>query len=156
MIEGGNDGGVVSYQPLLCRISEILSSVSFSISTIFVALALWMASVSDAMIDRLLEEFERALLDRLDALLDGGVPGQEDHLNIRTAAFDPLQRLETVNARHLEVEDHDVEVLIVNQLERVCPRVGGGHLHSSGAHSLGQGFDEFFLVVDKQYFFGHS
>ena len=63
-------------------------------------------------LERLAEIVGGAQTQRLDGRLDTGVAGHEDHAQIRLQRARALEDGEPVQARHLDVAHHDVELLL--------------------------------------------
>ena len=64
---------------------------------------------------RLLDEVERAGLGRLDGSADGAVARDDHDRQIVVRGPQPLQHLETVHARHLDVKEHQIGRLALGQ-----------------------------------------
>ena len=71
--------------------------------------------------ERLLDEVEGAGLGRLDGGAHGAVPGDDHDRQGLVRRLDPLQRLEAVHARHLDVEEDQVRRLALDQRDPFRP-----------------------------------
>jgi hypothetical protein len=69
-------------------------------------------------VERLLEEIVGAQLRRLDRRLDRAVPADHDHERGGVEGAQALERLQSVDAAHLHVEEHDVRAPGFVRLER--------------------------------------
>ena len=98
------------------------------------------------------EVVERALAHGRDAGLDVGVPREHDDLGLGGDFLDLLQRLDAVHARHLDIEQYDIEPLaFFDGGHPGCAVEGGCHLEAAAAQELGQVLNEALLVVDQQH-----
>ena len=79
-------------------------------------------------VERLGDVIVGALLHRLDRRGDGGVGRDHDDLGIGIQLPALLQDLDAVDLLHLEVRQHDVELLLVQKLQRVGAAERAGHL----------------------------
>ena len=70
----------------------------------------------------LVDEAVGAEPDGLDAAVEVPGAGVDDHRDLRAAPLERAQHLEAVHARHLEVEDHAVDRLAAEPLERLRGR----------------------------------
>ena len=77
-------------------------------------------------LERLLDEIERAEPRRLDRGRDVGVAGDHDDRRDLDEVPQLLQHFEAVHARHLDVEEHQVGRLALDQLDAF---LAGGRLH---------------------------
>ncbi len=64
---------------------------------------------------RLFDEVERSRLRRLDRGADGAVTGNDHHGQVLVVLPQLLQHFETVHARHLDIEKHEVRRLAFGQ-----------------------------------------
>ena len=65
--------------------------------------------------ERLFDEIESAKFGRLDRGADGAVPRNNDHRQRLVRRLDPLQRIQAVHPRHLDVEEHEIRRLTFGQ-----------------------------------------
>jgi hypothetical protein len=79
-------------------------------------------------VDGLLDEVERATLERLDRRRDGALARDHDHRGGGRLLADHHQRLEPAHRGHVDVEEHRVEAALLERLERLHPVRGLGHL----------------------------
>ena len=101
--------------------------------------------------DRLGDEVVRAGADRGDRGLEAAVAG--DARSTGTSgerSRSPLAQLEAVHAAHLDVGDHDVEVVRADRVERLERGRGEGDLVAVGAREHAQQLAQLLVVIDDQ------
>jgi len=73
--------------------------------------------------------------------------------------LDPLQRLESVDPRHRQIEDDQVVLLPLDAGQRILTTGRGGHFQAPALQPLGQGLEEILLIIHQQHlglqFFRH-
>ncbi len=134
----------------------IISSFSFSTRDDLAGVGLADLLGQGLDVGRFFEHVGGAQLHRLHPLLDRGVAGEQDHLQIRVDRLESLQGLQTVHFRHLQVEDNGVVRFLFHQGKGVPGRAGGGDVDVAGLHALAHDLEELLLVIDQQYSFAHS
>ena len=98
-------------------------------------------------LDQILEcPVGQRVLDRLE----GGVGRDHHDLDAGVGALDPLQQLDAVHLRHLDVHEHEVGVKCGERLERGLTAVGGGDVIAR-LQDHAQGFARSQLVVDDEH-----
>ena len=106
---------------------------------------------------RLAKIVEGAQLHGLDRALDGAVRGQHDDLHLGLLGAHPAQQRHAVQARHLEIGQHQVERLAREQARR---GLAVGRLHHAQALALqhlgDEAADSFLVVDDQDAFHDHS
>ena len=100
--------------------------------------------------ERLHEEVHRAVLHRLDRDVHRGVRGHHEHDEVGVRGERALQRLDAVDARQPDVEEHDVGRVRGEQLERLLAGLRREHLVAAALEALGDGPADELLVVDDE------
>ncbi len=103
------------YQPLVCRIFSISLTLFGCRTSIRLSLASLILSISSEILTGFCRKVFGAEFHRLDAGLDRALAGEHDDLGIRLFGLDPLQGLQTVDARHRQIEDDEIEALLIRR-----------------------------------------
>ncbi len=106
-------------------------------------------------VHRFLEVGEGAQLQALLPVLFAAVAGEHDDLDSRAALLDAPQHLQPVDAGHLEVEDHDIRLVLLHHLQGRLAVVGHGRADVTHLQPFGKGLHELALVVHQQHPRGH-
>ena len=93
----------------------------------------------------------RARAQSLHAIRDRIAGGEEKDRQLRVASAQALQRLQTIHARHLHVEDHDVRVEARRLRQRVQPILRRSRLPTLMTQRLRQQVRQHRLVVNNQH-----
>ncbi len=102
-------------------------------------------------IQRLLDEVERAAAGRLHGRVDRAVPRDHDDQGLGLRLPDLLEDLQAVLARHLDVQERQVDVRVVSQsLKPRLPVLGQHDLVVLEAQHEVQALPDGDLVVDDQ------
>ena len=72
--------------------------------------------------ERLLDETGRALVARLERVLRGAVARHHHDRHAGLRGLDPLEHLEAVHAGHLDVEEHQIGRVAIDQREPFLAR----------------------------------
>ena len=78
-------------------------------------------------VERLLQKIEGAPLGGFNGGGDGPVSGDHHHLRLGVQVSEPGQRLQTVEPRHLHVEEDQMRPVLGIERDRLATR--GGHPH---------------------------
>ncbi len=97
-----------------------------------------------------------AVTHGLHGIFHGAVGRHHDHRQLRVAHLDLGQQLRAVHAGHAPVADHQVDVLLLQHLERMQAIAGDKHLDMVLAQGRRQQIAELGLVVDHQYVMCHD
>ena len=101
--------------------------------------------------ERLADVVEGAHLHRLHGGRDGGIAGDDDDHRIGTPALYGAQRFQAAGAGKLEIEQHDVDVLVVEHLVGVLGAVGDEGVEAGGLSCVAAAFaNGAFVVHDQQ------
>ena len=105
---------------------------------------------NDLAIGRLLQEVERTALERLDRGLDAAVAADHDDHDVWILGTQPVQNVETVHGRHLDVEEDEVGGLFGIGRQRGRPVLGVPHLIPLVLQHLAERLADPGLVVDDE------
>ncbi len=105
-----------------------------------------------AEVDRLGHIIVRALLQRLDDRVVAGLGGRHDDRQVghRPRLAHLLEHLDTVEPRHHDVEQDQIEVLGLDHLERLVAVAGHRHLVALAPKAPGQNVAVHLLIVDDE------
>ena len=107
--------------------------------------------------ERLFEEIERAELGGRDGRLDGPVAGDDHDLRALVRGPDPLQDVEAVHLGEPDVEQHEAEVLGLEQGQPGLARLGRPDDEALVLEdALERGPDARFVVDDQDAFLSHG
>jgi hypothetical protein len=98
----------------------------------------------------LLQEIQRSQLHRCDCLAERCATGQQNDLKVRVDPQEPLQRLDAVHAGHGHVQQNGVELPLSRLHQRDFAVLRRVDVEAARLESIGQGADEFLLVVDEK------
>ena len=97
------------------------------------------------------DEVVSAFLDGFDGDLDRAVAGDHDDFEILLDGFRPLQQFDAIHDRQTKIGNQDIDVLFVENVERLLSVVGLEHIVFGGLENLHHS-DAIFRVVfnDKE------
>jgi hypothetical protein len=98
-------------------------------------------------IERLGEVFRGAELDRLHRVFDAGVAAHQGNLRARPRRAHRAQHVEAVDARHVEVEQNEVDVAALQHLDGGAAVCGLEHLELLALPDLVQQLSDLRIVV---------
>ena len=101
-------------------------------------------------VDRLLQEVVGAVAHRLHGNLHGRVAGEDDHPHGRVAFGDLLEKLVAGQARHAQIGDHEVDLLVGQHAQRLPAVRRRHHGVTVELQRPAQPFADVPLVVDDQ------
>jgi len=100
--------------------------------------------------ERFAEVVERAEFHRVDRGFDRGKTGHHDHERARPALADLAQQFEPALARHLQVGEYEVDLVVLERLDRLQDRRGSGRHVAVLPEEVGQFVPEDGVVVHDQ------
>jgi hypothetical protein len=107
-------------------------------------------------VERLLQEVEGASLRGFDGGGDGPVPGDHHDLRTRVEVPEPGERLQPVEARHLDVQEDQMWPELGVEADRLAARSGDPHLEIFVLQDLLQRLANALLVVNDQHPVAHD
>lgn len=100
-------------------------------------------------IGRFFQEIHGPQFHGLDALLHGGVAGEENDLQLRSLGLEDLERLQAVDPRHHQVQDDHVIGLLFHLFQGFDAGAGSSHLHSPVAHPFRKGIQKLHFIIHQ-------
>ncbi len=110
----------------------------------------------DLDIERLDDEVVRADADRGHGGIHAAERGDHHDRHVRSIRDHALAQREAIHALHVEVGDHDIEVLLVEQLQRFERGRLPCHDEAAPGHRLGEGLRGALVVVDDEDVAAHA
>jgi hypothetical protein len=107
-------------------------------------------------IERLGDEVVGADAERVDCGVHAAERGDDHHRDIGAVGDDSFAEREAAHPFHVQVADHDIEVLLVEHYKRLAGRGSPGHPEATPRHRLGQGLCHALVVVDDQHMAVHT
>ena len=106
-------------------------------------------------IERLGDEVVRADADGADRRVEAAERGDHHDRHVGAVGRDALAEREPVHPLHVQIGDHDVEVLLVEQLQGIGRRGPPRHDEPAARHRLGQRLRHALVVIDDEDVSGH-
>ena len=99
---------------------------------------------------RLRNEVVGPLFDRLDGDLDRAVAGDHDDFNVLLDGLRALEKFHPVHYRQAQIGDQNIDVLFVQDIERLLPVIGLEHLIFGGPKNFHHRCAVFNVVFDDE------
>ncbi len=85
-----------------------------------------------------------------------GKGGHHHHLDVVVHGADPGQHLEAVDARQVDIEQHQVDALPFQDIQAVLPGPGPAHRIAAPLEHVAEGLADGLVVVDDEDVLGHG
>lgn len=93
---------------------------------------------------------KRSVLDRLDAIRDIAIRGQQDNFRLWLFFFDDVDEVDAVAVRKFDITQHGIKLLLLHLFYCGFAITGLDDVKTFQADQPGQQGTKFFFVVDEQ------
>ena len=102
-------------------------------------------------VERLHHKIRRSFLHRPHRQRHIRMSGHHDHRGLPSLLPHPVQQLDAVHAPEVDIQQHDIRFLVIQELEELLPAVAEGHRVSEFTQDLLQCVPEDRFVISHQY-----
>ena len=103
------------------------------------------------LFDRLDHVVEGSRAHALDGHIDLVDAGGDNHRQFRVALHDDRQHIPARHARHVEIQDHGIELMLFHEAGHIGPIVAGNHIRDTvRAQGKDVAAQQVFIVVNQE------